>query len=588
MFASRPTLEVSTKVAFLLVAIGLIGLIGLSGCSKKGKDQIMVAEVGDHSITLEYFERKMNTIPAEELPVDIASQSGREDLLETMIKKEVMLLKAVELGMDEDGQVESQARRISNLTAVTRMRNDISDAAKDVSEEEIQAYYEMLPRKLMTSYMLFDFEDDAREARALVEGGEDWVTVARRYKAGAPGRQENFTMPIVYGTVADDFEREVFALPVGAISQPIDSPYGYFVVRIDDVTYERVQSLDAIRDKVVASVRGQKEKLALADFIIQVFDEYELYINDEALQVIYDGIPEDLPLTPPYPDQEELKPLTIDSSKLDMILMSFAGQEWTVRRYSDFYDGSSVFGRVRREGQIGGFRRKLKEIAIRELMDQVAIDRGYGEYDEVKDEYSKRREQMLVTRLNEELIRDQVKVSPEELDAFWEENKEDFRRPELRDVLALITETEAECLSAQIDLAGGATWEEVVETYCVPSDVRESKGKVGKMGSTAESRIKDIVWSLSEDGETSEPTELEDGRWALVRVLTIEPSVLPPLKDVRITVGARIRGMKEDALFDSLIESWKSEYTIVRYPERLMDAVYAPVEPEDRSVTVGG
>ena len=145
-------------------------------------------------------------------------------------------------------------------------------------------------------------------------------------------------------------------------------------------------------------------------------------------------------------------------------------------------------------------------------MDRVAIDRGYGESAEVKDEYRKRREQLLVSRLNEELVRDQVKVTPEELDAYWEENKEDFRRPELRDVLALITETEAEGLSAQIDLAGGATWEEIVEEYCVPSDVRESKGKVGKMAPAANSRIKDIVWSLNEDGETSEPTELEDGR----------------------------------------------------------------------------
>ena len=584
MFASRPALLRSTVIATLLTSAALIGL---SGCANKGKDQVAVAEVGDITITLEYFERKMNTIPAEELPVDVASQIGREELLETMIKKEVMVLKAIDLGMDEDGQIEDQAKRISNLTAVTRMRNEITDSMPELTEDDIQAYYEMLPRKLTTSYMLFDFEDKAREARALVEGGESWVKVAERFNAGAPGRQEDFTMPIIYGTVADDFEREVFALPVGSISEPIDSPYGYFIIRIDDVTYERVQPLDNIRDKVVASVQGQREQLALTDFVDQVFEEYELYINDEALQIVYDGIPEDLPLTPPYPEQDTLESLDIDSSHLDMILMSFSDEVWTIARFNELFDGSSMFGRPRREGQIGGFRRKLKEIAIRELMDQVAIDRGFGEHQEVKDEYRSRREQLMVSRLNEELVRNQVTITPAELDAYWEEHMEDFRRPELRDVLALITETEAECLSAQIDLAGGSSWEEVVESYCVPSDVREAKGKVGKMAPSAESRIKHIVWSLNEDGETSEPTELEDGRWAMVRVLTIEPSALPPLKDVRVTVGARIRGEREDELFDSLIETWKTEYEITRYPERLMDAVYAPIVV-DNSITVGG
>ena len=48
-----------------------------------------------------------------------------------------------------------------------------------------------------------------------------------------------------------------------------------------------------------------------------------------------------------------------------------------------------------------------------------------------------------------------------------------------------------------------------------------------------------------------------------------------------------MRGQREDALFDSLIEEWMSEYTIVRYPERLKDAVYAP-EPVDNTISVGG
>jgi parvulin-like peptidyl-prolyl isomerase len=583
MFASRPAFLRSTIIVTLLTSAMLVGL---SGCAKKGKDQIVVAEVGDHAITLDYFERKMNRIPAEELPADIASQSGREEFLETMINKEVMLLKAVDLGLDEDGQIEDQAQRISGLTATMNMRNEITESLPEITEQDIAAYYEMLPRKLMTSYMLFDFADKAREARALVEGGEDWEKVATRLKGGAPGRQEDFTMPVVYGTVSDDFEREVFALPVGAISEPIETPYGYFIIRVDEVVFGVVDPLDTIREKVVASVKKQREQLAVADFVNQIFEEYNLFINDEALQIVYDGIPEDLPLTPPYPEQDELESLKVDSSHLDMILVSFGNEEWTVRRYSDYFDGSSLFGRPRREALIGGLRRKLKDIAIRELMGQVALDRGYGESDEVKAEYDKRREQMMVTRLNEELVHNQVVVTPAELDAYWEEHMEDFRRPELRDVLALITETEADCLSAQIDLAGGSTWEEVVESYCVPSDVRESKGKVGKMAPTANSRIKNIVWSLNEDGETSEPTELEDGRWALVRVLTIEPSVVPTLKEVRGTVGARIQGQREDALFESLIEGWRADYKITRYPERLQDAVYAPVAV-DQSITFG-
>jgi hypothetical protein len=394
-------------------------------------------------------------------------------------------------------------------------------------------------------------------------------------------------MQIRYGTVADDFEREVFALPVGAISEPIDSPYGYFVIRVDDITMERAQPLDQLRPSIIESVQKQKESLARADFLEQVFEEYDLYINNEALQAVYDGIPPDLPLTPPYPAQEELESLGVDSKWLDEVLFRIGDVEWTVGRYAEYFNGSSIFGRPRREGQPAGLRRKIRETVIREIMDTVAADRGYRELPEVEAEYRSRREQLMVTRLNEELVRNQVEVTPEELEAWWEDNKEAFRRPEVRGVDALICETEADCLSAQIDLAGGATWEEIVETYCVESDVRENKGHVGNMGSDAPSPIRDIVFAVQEEGQMSEPTELDDGRWALVRVNQITEEHIPELSEVRASVGARIRGEREDAIFDALIEDWMGEYEIKRYPDRLMDAVYAP-NPKENVIQVGG
>jgi hypothetical protein len=193
---------------------------------------------------------------------------------------------------------------------------------------------------------------------------------------------------------------------------------------------------------------------------------------------------------------------------------------------------------------------------------------------------------MMVTRLNKELISDKVSIGPEELEAWWQEHREEFRQHEMRDVYALICENEADCLSAQIDLAGGATWEEIVERYCVESDVRNQKGHVGKMASTVQSPIKEIVFGMEEEGQLSEPTELPDGRWALVRVDEITPERIPDLSEIRSQVGARMRGEREDELFESLISDWMTEYTIERYPERLKDAVYAP-QPSDNTIQVG-
>jgi hypothetical protein len=73
----------------------------------------------------------------------------------------------------------------------------------------------------------------------------------------------------------------------------------------------------------------------------------------------------------------------------------------------------------------------------------------------------------------------------------------------------------------------------------------------------------------------------------MIKVLDIQPTHVPELSEIRSQVGARMRGIREDALFDSLIETWMAEYEIVRYPERLEDAVYAP-NPVSNTIQVGG
>ena len=103
----------------------------------------------------------------------------------------------------------------------------------------------------------------------------------------------------------------------------------------------------------------------------------------------------------------------------------------------------------------------------------------------------------------------------------------------------------------------------------------------------APSPLKPIAFAITEEGQVSEPTELFDGKWAMIRVDLITPTHIPELKSIRSQVGARMRGEREDELFDRLIAEWMNEYTIVRHPERLKDAVYAP-QPNRNTITVGG
>ena len=575
----------------LCAAAGALALPLLStvGCSDPEKSDIVVAEVGDRTITLDYFERKMNTMDPEYIPPDIQSRSGREQLLDVMINKEVMALKAEELGMAADGGADEQAEQVATLKAVTRMREEILAPHQEPTEEQILDYYEKLPRKLTVSYMLFDHYDDAMEAKGLVEGGELWRDVAERFDAGDPGPNGNYTLAMQYGTVADDLEEKVFDLPLGGVSEPIDSIYGWFVIRVDDVTLERVQPLETIRDRVVASVVKQESALAIKRFIEEeVFPAYQFMIDEEVLELVFDALPEDPPLQP-APDPEDLESLDVAPADLDRVLMKYADEVWTVRRFSDFYDGTSVYGRPRREQRLGNLRRYLKEQAIRDLMPMAARDRGYMDDPLVQDEFKMRREQAMVTKLHSELIAGEVEVTPAEVEAYWEENKEEYYKPERREVLAVVTETEADAISAQLEAQSGTDWDEIVEQYCIESDVKQRGGAMPPMPLDPNNALSRQAFDLAAEGDISMPVEIGEDQWLVVKLVRVFPEERPTLADVRPQVGRRVQGLKEEELFQQKVQQWREEYEIETHPEHLMKAVYDPAPPSQSiPVRVGG
>lgn len=567
------------RLFFVLLAFGLVA------CGQTDKTEIKVAEVEDTVITLDYFERKMNTMDPRFLPANINSREGREELLEVMINKEVMAHKAEQLGFAQDGVAEEQAGMVSEMKAVELMRTEIRNQTRQVTEEEIFDYYENLARELKVSYMLFDLHKDAVEAKKLVEGGEEWQVVAKRLDAGEPGPQDNWTMTMQYGTVVDDLEDAVYSLAVNEICDPVDTVYGWFIVRVDGQEMVRVPPMETLRERIIQSVQKRKETLAVQEFIYDVFDDYDFQLNEEAVKLVYDGLPEDPPLEPVA--TETLPKLNLAPAYFDMELMSYADQVWDLRRYYEFYNQTSVFGRPRRERTMGGLRRHLREIVVRDVMGRAAKDRGYTDRPEIRDEYKNRFEQAMVTRLHQEFVASQVLATPQDVEEFWERNPDMFDQPHRRAGLALVADSEQKALEAHVKAQNGdVDWKTLVEEYCVESDVKESGGQIGVFEQDTGNTFGRIVWELSGEGEVSYPREIRDGMWAIVKVHRDLPAEDPTLEDVRTKVAQAAQAELEEQLFQQRVQEWKSTMLIRRYPENLDKAVYNPAPRPSQSISV--
>ena len=227
-------------------------------------------------------------------------------------------------------------------------------------------------------------------------------------------------------------------------------------------------------------------------------------------------------------------------------------------------------------------------MAIRDLMPLAARSREYDKTDEVKDEFKERREQAMVTRLHNEIVKDSpVKVSAEEVDAYYADNPEKFRVPERRRGLGVICASEADALAAQLTVQNGAQWADMVQEYCIDQGLKAQNGDLGQISPASAGPLGELVFRVARVGDISFPTELPDGRWGVVKLTEVLEEEVHPLSELRARIGEIIKAEKDEVYFRERMDAWKAEMAIERYPDKLMKAVFDP-KPSSQSISVSG
>lgn len=83
----------------------------------------------------------------------------------------------------------------------------------------------------------------AEALRQEIQGGADFATVAQRESADrASAAQGGDLGTFGRGQMTESFEQAAFALPVGTVSEPVESPFGLHLIQVEERTGEQVRA----------------------------------------------------------------------------------------------------------------------------------------------------------------------------------------------------------------------------------------------------------------------------------------------------------------------------------------------------------
>jgi peptidyl-prolyl cis-trans isomerase D len=147
--------------------------------------------------------------------------------------------------------------RDRNETAMVRFASVnpmelIPDSEVPVTDAEIRTYYRANPDQFTREaraalrYVVLDrtpaavdsaaAQQRAANVRAEIAGGADFAEVARRESADSVSARQGGELTILRGQTTEAFDRAAFSLPVGQVSEPVQTPFGYHVIRVDSRT----------------------------------------------------------------------------------------------------------------------------------------------------------------------------------------------------------------------------------------------------------------------------------------------------------------------------------------------------------------
>src|SRR5262245_59854343 len=123
------------------------------------------------------------------------------------------------------------------------------------SDEEVRA-----------RHILVDSKDKAREVYEKIAHGSDFAQLARENSKDPGSKDQGGELGFfTRGQMVPQFEEAAFKLKKGEVSDPVESQFGWHIIRVDDRRQRAAPAFETVKDRVVASMINKKAQQIATD-----------------------------------------------------------------------------------------------------------------------------------------------------------------------------------------------------------------------------------------------------------------------------------------------------------------------------------
>ena len=293
--------DISSKLLLVLLGLSLLfGLCSNSLASDKKGD--ILAQVGPYKLTLEQFEKQIQSLPPQFQMALIRNPHLKEQLLDRWVNITLLAQEAKERKLDQDPEIKTRMENIKNaLLAQKLMGTEIKGKVK-VTDDETETYYKdhqgefSRPEAVKARHILIRVPAGStkkawEEAKLKAEGirkrikkGEDFAKLAKEYSDDPGSKNKGGELGFFSkGRMVPEFESAAFSLNPGAVSNPIKTSFGYHIIQVEKKRKATISPLSEVQPQIKRRLYMEKQKKLQDRLIEKLKAKYPVKVNKALL-----------------------------------------------------------------------------------------------------------------------------------------------------------------------------------------------------------------------------------------------------------------------------------------------------------------
>lgn len=235
----------------------------------------VVASVNGSDITLGQLIMLRSQLPEnyQQLPDDVVFNGLIEQLINQQLLGDTLEVQPNRIDIALTNELRSlRAGEVVNNIRQAGVSEDALQAAYDARFADVEPNSEF-----NASHILLDTEEEAIAVKEVIDGGADFAETAREKSTGPSGPSGGELGWFGPGMMVAPFEEAVLTLEAGEVSDPVQTQFGWHIVKLNETRMTALPTLDDLR----ADLTNEIQQNMLTAKITELTEAAEITLPEE-------------------------------------------------------------------------------------------------------------------------------------------------------------------------------------------------------------------------------------------------------------------------------------------------------------------